>query len=56
MLVNTQLTVSTDFHSREKKKNYGSQWGPTTGLLPTFFKYILLCSAEERNSYRFGTN
>ncbi len=33
---------------------YGSQWCPKTAWLQTFFK-IPLCSAEQRNSYMFGT-
>jgi len=42
--------VPIDFIVGEK---IPSQWGPSTVLLPTFFK--VYCSAEERNSYRFGT-
>ncbi len=38
----------------KKKKDYGSQWGPATVWLPTFFK-IKLCSTEESNSFRFKT-
>ncbi len=37
--------LSCWYHSIERK-HYGSQWGPSTVSLPTFFK---------RNSYRFGT-
>jgi len=32
----------------------GKSMGPGLWLL-TFFKCLLLCSAEDRNSYRFGT-
>jgi len=46
------ILVPIDFHSR---KTNGSQWGPETVWLLRFFRYLLLCSTEERNSYRFGT-
>jgi len=32
---------------------HGSKWGPSTGWHS--LKYLLLCSEEERNSYRFET-
>jgi len=35
---------------------HGSQWGPSMVLATHILqKYLLLCSAEETNSYRFGT-
>ncbi len=33
---------------------YRSQWGSST-FFNILFKYLLLCSSEERNSHRFGT-
>ncbi len=38
-----------------EKKNYTSQWPPLTIWFQTLFKISSLCSAEDRNSYRFGT-
>jgi len=37
--------------SRKKKKYYGSQWCQSSNRSS---KYLPLCSAEERNSYRFA--
>ncbi len=33
----------------------GSQWCPKTACYKLSSKYLPLCSAEQRNSYRFGT-
>jgi len=41
-----------DFHCRKKNKYYGSQWCQSSNRSS---KYLALCSAEERNSYRFAT-
>lgn len=38
---------TTDFHTLGRR--HGSQWLPATRWLPTFFKYFLLDSTEERN-------
>ncbi len=37
MQIAEQLTVAIDFSDMERKY-YGSQWLPSTALLPTFFK------------------
>ncbi len=34
---------------------YVSQWLQSTYWLPAFFKYIILCSTEDRYLYKFGT-
>jgi len=34
---------------------YGSQWGPSNVIAWHSSECLLLCSAGERNSYRFGT-
>ncbi len=55
MCVTEQLTVAIDFNSTEKntmevngyKKLFGCQHSSN---------YLLLCSTEDRNSYRFGNN
>ncbi len=54
MLITKQLLVRTDSHSMEKntKEVNGDQ---KLFVYPHYSKYLLLCSAEERNSYRFGT-
>ncbi len=49
-----QFWGTIDFHSIYYSY-YGSQWCPKTAWLQTFFKYLPLCSAEQRHSYRFGT-
>ncbi len=68
LLTNTQLFSSHDINwwtliltsvsgpidSIDKKILWMSM-GPKTVWLPTFFKYLILCYREERNSYRFGT-
>ncbi len=61
MLETKQLTVAIDFHIMGKKKNYSSQWLPSTIWLPRYkiykiFDKHILCSVKERNSYRFGTS
>jgi len=51
MSVTKELTDPIDFHSRKKNTNgvhqLSDNWHSST--------YIILCSTEERNSYRFGT-
>jgi len=47
-----QLFGTIDFHSR--KKYYGSQRCQTTVWIQSFFKYLPLCSAEEKKSYWFA--
>ncbi len=48
MLVTKQLLVAIDLHSMERKIDTGSYQHSS--------EYHLLCSKEERKSYRFGTS
>jgi len=50
MLVTRQLMDPIDFHSKNKNKYNGSQWAPSTVRLPTYYKYLLLCSTEETHT------
>ncbi len=53
MLVTKQLTVAIDFHYMEKNTMEVNGYRQLFGYLHSL-KYFILCSTEDRDSYRSG--